>query len=155
MIESSEMGGARETPRRARRDRGRGRSLGTWIAGGVPLALVLLTLAFGVYTWWIGRLNPINALVFALAIAGTLPVVILQFRGDAAAYGRMDEGQREMLRSAQADALYVAYLGLFALFFGYLFFPAARADAPVHVGLLLLLVILIWYGSYMWRRWRP
>jgi hypothetical protein len=125
------------------------------IIGAIYLAIAVAALLFGLVTWWIGRLNPINALVFALAVAGTLPVGILALQGDYLDARGMDEGQRAMNWAAQSDAFYVAYLGLYALFFSVIFFPALRDVMPVAIGILLLLISLTWLGGYMWRRWRP
>jgi hypothetical protein len=119
------------------------------------LACALLAVLFALVTWLTGRLNPINVLVFALAAVGTGPIGLLALRGDYLGSGRMDEGQLEMSRAAQSDAFHVAYFGLFALFFGYAFFPGLRPSTQVAIGVVLLLVMLTWTGGYMWRRWRP
>lgn len=141
----------RDTSARGRRRR----HLSQRIIGIVYLAFAVAALLFALVTWWIGRLNPINALVFALAVAGTLPVGILALQGDYLSTRSMDEGQRAMNSAAQSDAFYVAYLGLYALFFAVIFFPALRNAMPVAIGVLLLLISLTWLGGYMWRRWRP
>lgn len=125
------------------------------LAGAIYLAFALGAVVFALITWIAGRLNPINALVFALTAAGTAPIGLLALRDDYPGMQGMDEGQREMDRAAKANAFHVAYFGLYALFFGSLFFPSLRDAAPVAIGLLLLLVILTWAGSYMWSRWRP
>jgi hypothetical protein len=109
---------------------------------------------FALVTWWAGRLNPINLLVFALLAVSMGSTGLLALQGDYPGAGS-DEGQREMSRAAESDAFQVAYFGLYALFFGYNLFPALRAAVPVAIGVLLLLVTLAWVGGYMWRRWRP
>lgn len=116
------------------------------------LALALSAVAFAVVTWRIGRLNPTNALVFALIFVGLLPWAILALRGDYQQGRNMDEGQREMFRAAMADALYVAYFGLYGLFMAYIFVPAWQAAAGTAVGVLLLLVMATWFGGYLLRR---
>jgi hypothetical protein len=143
------------SPRASRARRHRWRHVANRVAGAAYLAVAFLALAFGAYTMWVGKLNPINFLVFALAIAGMAPVGILLLGGERASERGMDEGQREMFRAAQADALYVAYFGLFALFLGYIFFPALQSNTQIAIGIVLLLTILTWYLGYMWRRWRP
>jgi hypothetical protein len=142
---------AQGTPRRYRR---RGRAPQR-IIGGVYLALGLAAVVFALVTWRLGRLTPINLLVFALVVASTVPIGLLAWQGDFLGTGRMDEGQREMSHAAQSDAFHVAYFGLYALFFGDLFFPEIHSAIPVLIGALLLLVTLTWVGGYMWRRWRP
>lgn len=132
----------------------RGRAVDITI-GAIYFAFTLLALLFALITWWTGRLNPINALVFALAVAGTAPVGLLALRGDHLGSKHMDEGQRAMNRSAQADAFHVAYLGLYVLFFAANLFPKMRDSLPIAIGVLLLLVSLAWLGGYMWRRWQP
>ena len=125
------------------------------LIGFVYLAFALAAAVFALVTWRMGKLNPINLLVFALTIAGTAPAGLLAWQGDYLGSRGMDEGQREMSRAAQSDAFNVAYLGLYALFFGYIFFPWVHDAAPVLIGVLLLLVTLTWVGGYMGRRWRP
>lgn len=125
------------------------------IIGGVYIAFAVAGTIFALVTWWIGRLNPINLLVFALAVVGTMPVGLLALQGDYVGTRDMDEGQREMSRAAQSDAFYVAYVGLFALFFGYTFVPAIQPYMQEAVGVLLLTIIATWFGGYIWRRWRP
>lgn len=120
--------------------------------GMLYLALALSAIAFAAITWSLGRLNPTNALVFALVFVGTLPWAILTLRGDAQQGRNMDEGQREMFRAAMADALYVAYFGLYALFMAYIFVPAWQASAGAAVGVVLLLVMATWFGGYLLRR---
>jgi hypothetical protein len=117
--------------------------------------LALGAVVFAVVTWFLGRLNPINILVFALAAAGTAPMGVLALRNDYPDTRHMDEGQREMDRAAKSDAFHVAYFGLYALFFSTIFFPTFRDMLPIGIGLLLLLVSLTWILGYMWRRWRP
>ena len=142
-------------PRRDASARGRRRRIPQRLIGVIYLAVAVAALLFGIVTWLTGRLNPMNALVFALAVAGTLPVGILAWQGDYLDSRGMDEGQRAMNWAAQSDAFYVAYLGLYALFFSVIFFPALRDAMPVAIGVLLLLISLTWVGGYMWRRWRP
>jgi hypothetical protein len=125
------------------------------IVGVIYLAFALAAVVFAVVTWLVGRLNPINTLVFALAVAGTAPIGLLALRDDYPSPSRMDEGQREMDRAAKANAFHVAYFGLYALFFGANLFTTFRDALPVATGVLLLLVSLTWAGSYMWSRWRP
>jgi hypothetical protein len=127
----------------------------TRIAGLIYLGFALAAVVFAVVTWLVGRLNPINTLVFALTVAGTAPIGLLALRDDYPGSGRMDEGQREMDRVAKANAFYVAYFGLYVLFFGATLFTTFRDALPVAIGVLLLLVSLTWAGSYMWSRWRP
>lgn len=142
-------------PQRDASARSRRRKISQRLIGVVYLAFAVAALLFALATWWIGRLNPINALVFALAVAGTLPVGILALQGDNLSSREMDEGQRAMNWASQSDAFYVAYLGLYTLFFAVIFFPALRDAMPVAIGVLLLLISLTWLGGYMWRRWRP
>lgn len=142
-------------PQRDASARNRRRHISQRLIGIVYLAFAVAALLFALVTWWIGRLNPISALVFTLAVAGTLPVGILALQGDYLSTRGMDEGQRAMNSAAQSDAFYVAYLGLYALFFSVIFFPALRDAMPVAIGILLLLISLTWLGGYMWRRWRP
>jgi hypothetical protein len=123
--------------------------------GAIYLAFALFGVIFALVTWWIGKINPINALVFVLVIASATPIGLLAWQGDYVGTSRMDEGQREMDRAAQSDAFYIAYLGLYVLFFGAIFFPAFSDAMPVAIGVLLLLVSLTWLGGYMVRRWRP
>jgi hypothetical protein len=125
------------------------------IIASIYLALALAAAVFALITWRLGRLNPINVLVFALVIAGTAPVGLLVWGGDDLASRHMDEGQREMNLAAQSDAFQVGYFGLYVLFFGLTFIPALRDAMPIAVGALLLVVNLTWMGGYMWRRWRP
>jgi hypothetical protein len=148
-----------ETGPRARRSdarvprRRRGRAVGR-LAGFAYLAIAVIGVAFALVTWRVGRLNPINALVFALVVIGTAPAGLMALRGDYPG-ARMDEGQREMSRAAQSDAFYVAYLGLYVLFFVELFSRGTPLAIQAATGALLLLVSLTWMGGYMWRRWRP
>jgi hypothetical protein len=125
------------------------------IVGVIYLAFALAAVVFAVVTWLVGRLNPINVLVFALTVAGTAPIGLLALRDDYPSSSRMDEGQREMDRAAKANAFHVAYFGLYILFFGANLFTTFRNALPVAIGVLLLLVSLTWAGSYMWSRWRP
>ena len=125
------------------------------LIGVIYLACAVAALLFALVTWWIGRLNPINALVFVLAVPGPLPSGSSGVAGRLLGRARMDEGQREMDRAAQSDAFYVAYLGLYALFFQRHLLSSVRDAMPVAIGVLLLLVALTWLGGYMWRRWRP
>ena len=125
------------------------------VIGVIYLAIALGAVVFAIVTWLIGRLNPVSALVFALVAAGTAPIGLLALRNEYPDSRRMDEGQREMDREAKSDAFHVAYFGLFALFYGAIFFPGFRDAMPIAVGLLLLLVMLVWMLGYMWRRWRP
>ena len=142
-------------PQRDANVRSRRRHISRRLIGIAYLAPAVAALLAALVTWWIGRLNPINALVFALAVAGTLPVGILALRDDYPGSRDMDEGQRAMNWAAQSDAFYVAYLGLYALFFAVIFFPGLRDAMPVAIGVLLLLITGAWLGGYMWRRWRP
>jgi len=142
-------------PQRNASARGRRRHISRRLIGIAYLAPAVAALVAALVTWWIGRLNPINALVFALAVAGTLPVGILALQGDYLDARDMDEGQRAMNWAAQSDAFYVAYLGLYALFFAVIFYPELRDAMPVAIGVLLLLITGAWLGGYMWRRWRP
>ena len=139
-------------PRRPTRTGGRAKQR---IIGGIWIAIAVAVAVWALATWVTGQLNAVNALVFALAIVGTLPPGLLALQGDYVGTMNMDEGQREMSRAAQSDAFYVAYFGLFALFFGYDFIPAMRPYIQLGIGLVLLAVILTWHGSYMGRRWRP
>jgi len=124
------------------------------VIGLAYLVLALLGVLFGVFTWWIGRLNPVNLLVFALLIVGSVPTGLLALQGDY--LGRAaDEGQRQMNQEAQSDAFYVAYFGLFAVFFALILFPMTQVAAEIAIGGVLLLVVITWVGGYMWRRWRP
>jgi hypothetical protein len=125
------------------------------IVGVIYLAFALAAVVFAVVTWLVGRLNPINTLVFALTVAATAPIGLLALRDDYPSSSRMDEGQREMDRAAKANAFHVAYFGLYILFFGANLFTRFRDALPVAIGVLLLLVSLTWVGSYMWSRWRP
>jgi hypothetical protein len=125
------------------------------VIGAIYLAFALSAVLFALVTWWIGKINPINALVFVLVVASATPIGLLAWQGDYVGTSQMDEGQREMDRAAQSDAFYVAYLGLYVLFFGAIFFPTFRDTMPVAIGVLLLLVSLAWLGGYMVRRWRP
>jgi xanthine/uracil permease len=125
------------------------------IIGVVYLAIAAAGVIFALVTWWLGRLTPINLLVFALTVFTTTPIGLLALRGDALGSRWMDEGQQDMDRAAKADAFYVAYLGLFCLFIATILSPGFRDALPVATGLLLLGVSLTWVGGYMWRRWRP
>jgi hypothetical protein len=125
------------------------------IVGVIYLTFALAAVVFAVVTWLVGRLNPINVLVFALTVAGTAPIGLLALRDDYPSSSRIDEGQREMDRAAKSNAFHVAYFGLFVLFFGANLFTTFRDALPVAIGVLLLLVSLTWAGSYMWSRWRP
>lgn len=125
------------------------------LIGGVFLALAISAVVFALVTWWLGKLNPINALVFALVVVSAAPIGLLAWQGDYVGTRQMDEGQRAMDRSAQSDAFYIAYLGMYALFFAATFFPTFRDALPTAIGVLLLLVSLTWLGGYMWRRWWP
>lgn len=125
------------------------------LIGGAYLALAASAVVFVLVTWWIGRINSINLLVFTLAAVSATPIGLLAWQGDFVGTRRMDEGQREMDRSAQSDAFYLAYLGLYALFFAALFFPSFRDALPTAIGVLLLLISVTWLGGYLWRRWRP
>jgi hypothetical protein len=125
------------------------------VVGAIYLAFALAAVVFAIITWLVGRLSPVNVLVFALTTAATAPIGLLALRDDYPASSRMDEGQREMDRTAKANAFYVAYFGLYALFFGSIVFSTLRDALPVAIGVLLLLVSLTWAGSYMWNRWRP
>lgn len=125
------------------------------LIGVLYLGVALIVVVFASVTWAEGKLNPLNALIFALAVAGTLPIGILALQGDYLGTRSMDEGQREMSYAAQSDAFHVAYLGLYALFFGAILIPTFRDALPVAIGVLLLLATLTWVGGYMWRRWRP
>ena len=154
MMETGMMAEQRP-PQRNASARNRRRHMSHRLIGVVYLAFAVAALLFALVTWWIGRLNPINALVFVLAVAGTLPVGILALHDDYPGSRDMDEGQRAMNWAAQSDAFYVAYLGLYALFFAVIFFPALRDAMPVAIGVLLLLITGAWLGGYMWRRWRP
>ena len=147
---ASQSGTRGVVPRRRERNRTTER-----IIGSVYIAVAVALLIFGLVTWAIGRLNPINALVFAIGAVGTLPIGLLALRGDYVGTRGMDEGQREMYRAAQADAFYVAYFGLFALFLSNILWPWLLAQAQVETGVLLLLIVMTWLVSYMWRRWRP
>jgi len=146
MNETSET---RETARARRPQRGRRIQL---VFGVIYLMLAAFIALFALITWWVGRLNPINALVFALAFVGTTPWAIIVLRGDYRSSRSMDEGQREMYRAAMADAVNIAYFGLYALFMAYIFVPAWQAAAGIHVGVLLLLITATWFGGYLWRR---
>jgi hypothetical protein len=125
------------------------------VFGFAYLAFALFIVLFALVTWLIGRLTPINVLVFALAAAGSGPFGVLVLRGDYMGTRWMDEGQREMYRAAASDAFHVAYIGLGALFVGPILFPSLHASIQIAIGVLLLLVTLTWIGGYMWRRWRP
>ncbi len=70
------------------------------VIGAIYLGFAAAAVLFALGTWWAGRLNPINLLVFALATAGTLPVGLLAWQGDFLGSPGMDEGQREMSRAA-------------------------------------------------------
>jgi hypothetical protein len=139
----------------ARRHRSGRSRLAHRLAGAIYLACALAAVVFALVTWLVGRLNPINALVFALTAAGTAPIGILALRDDYPGSRQMDEGQREMDRAAKSNAFHVAYFGLYVLFFGSLFSSTFRDALPIAIGVLLLLVSLTWAGSYMWGRWRP
>ena len=139
----------------ARRHRPGRTQLAHRVVGAIYLAFAVAAVVFALVTWLIGRLNPINVLVFALAAAGTAPIGLLALRNDYPGSRSMDEGQREMDRAAKANAFHVAYFGLYALFFGSIFSTTFRDALPVAIGVLLLLVMLTWTGSYMWSRWRP
>ena len=152
MMAEIQTPGPRRDPQPAPRHRG---SVKRLIIGGGYLAFAVAAAVFALVTWWVGRLNGINLLVFALAVAGTLPIGLLALQGDYLGSTSMDEGQRDMSRAAQSDAFYVAYFGLFALFFGYTFVPAIQPYMQEAIGVLLLAVIVTWLGGYMWRRWRP
>jgi hypothetical protein len=134
---------------------GRRGRLAQRVIGAAYLAVGLGAVIFALVTWLLGRLNPINLLVFALAVAGTAPAGLLAWQGDYPGSRHMDEGQREMNLAAQSNAFYVAYTGLYALFFGYILIPETHGVMPVLIGALLLLVMLTWLVGYMWRRWRP
>src|SRR5260370_37677527 len=93
------------------------------VIGAIYLGFAAAAVLFALGTWWAGRLNPINLLVFALATAGTLPVGLLAWHGDLLCSPGMDEGHREMSRAAQSNAFNVAYLGVYAPFFATIFVP--------------------------------
>lgn len=122
--------------------------------GFAYLGSAVTTLIFAIVTWAIGRLTPFNALVFALVVVGVTANGLMALRGDYPG-ARMDEGQRDTWRQALSDSFYVGYLGLYALFFGSVWFSMSRAAMQVAIGVLLLLMTLTWAGGYMWRRWRP
>jgi hypothetical protein len=146
----------RRPPRgEARRNRPGHTQTAHQIVGAIYLAFALAAVVFAVVTWLVGRLNHINVLVFALTVAGTAPIGLLALRDDYPSSSRMDEGQCEMDRAAKANAFYVAYFGLYVLFFGSTLFTTFRDAISVAIGVLLLLVSLTWAGSYMWGRWRP
>ena len=125
------------------------------VVGAIYLTFALAAVVFALVTWSVGRLTAVNALVFALVAAATAPIGLLALHDDYPASRRMDEGQREMDRAAKSNAFHVAYFGLYALFFGSIYFPEYRNVLPIAIGVLLLLVSLTWAGSYMWSRWRP
>jgi hypothetical protein len=125
------------------------------VIGAIYLTFAAGAVVFALITWMSGHLNPINLLVFALAVGGTAPVGLLALRDDYPTARGMDEGQREVDRAAKANAFHVAYFGLYVLFFGATFSAAFRDALPIVIGVLLLLVSLTWAGSYMWGRWRP
>jgi hypothetical protein len=128
MMETGTMAEQRP-PQRDASARGRRGHISRRLIGIAYLAPAVAALFAALVTWWIGRLNPGSR--------------------------DMDEGQRAMNWAAQSDAFYVAYLGLYALFFSVIFFPALRDAMPVAIGVLLLLITGAWLGGYMWRRWRP
>src|SRR5215467_13175916 len=117
MMAEHEHESAAHQARRLSRRVGHGQTIQR-VVGAIYLSLAIATMLFALVTWLTGRLNAINLLVFALAIAGTVPVGLLALRGDYPAAGRMDEGQREMNLAAQSNAFHVAYFGLYVLFFG-------------------------------------
>ncbi|HEX9414564.1 MAG TPA: hypothetical protein VF916_13745 [Ktedonobacterales bacterium] len=114
--------------------------------GAIYLAFAVFALLFALVTWLAGRLNPINVLVFALAMVGTAPSGLMALRGDYPG-ARMDEGQRQTYHAALSDAFHVAYFGLYAVFFGSIFFPWTHLSVQVALGGLLLLVTLTWVGG--------
>ncbi len=91
MMEIITMAEQRPSPRDTGA-RSRRRRIPQRLIGLVYLAIAVAALLFAIVTWLIGRLNPINALVFALAVAGTLPVGILALQNDYPSAHGMDEG---------------------------------------------------------------
>jgi hypothetical protein len=78
------------------------------LIGVLYLGVALVVVVFASVTWAEGKLNTLNALLFALAVAGTLPIGILALQGDYLGTHSMDEGQGEMSYAAQSDAFHVA-----------------------------------------------
>jgi hypothetical protein len=117
------------------------------IAGIVTTLLVISLIG--------GRLTTAAILVNLIIIAGTLLVGIIFLRGDEIGGATVDEGQRGAQIRAQSLAFYIAYFGLFALFLEAGFFPQALSAAWMApaLGLLLLVLIVVWFGGYMWYRW--
>ncbi len=125
------------------------------IAAVLYWLIALAGLVFLIVTISIGKLNPVSLLVFLSVIVGMGALGLLSLSGDIVWNPRaVDEGQREAARTAQTAAFYVGYFGVIGLWMAYLFFPAWKADVTIHLGVLSLLLIVVWLGTWVWERWR-
>lgn len=116
------------------------------------LAIAAIVTALLVITLITSRLTAAAILTNLIIIVGSLLVGIIFLRGDEIG-GAPDEGQRDAQHRAQSLAFSVAFYGLFVLFLGAGFVPRLFAAPQIALGVLLLLVIVVWLGGFMWYRW--
>lgn len=113
-------------------------------------SIVTVLLVISLIAGWLT--SAADILINLIIIIGTLLVGIIFLRGDEIG-AASDEGQRDAQTRAQSLAFFVAYFGLFALFLGAGFFPPVLAALRAALGLLLLVILVVWLGGYMWYRW--
>jgi hypothetical protein len=120
-----------------------------WFGAAVGVVFLVATIISG-------RLTLVNLSVFLLVIISLGGFGILALSGDLAWSDRdLDEGQIAASRSAQSLAFAIGYLGIIGLWMSYLFMPAWAMQAPVHLGILAVVVTGIWLGTWAWGRWHP
>jgi len=101
-----------------------------------------------------GRLTLVNLLVCLVAIISLGAFGILALSGDLVWSDRaFDEGQLAASRNAQSLAFNIGYLGLIGLWMGYLFVPAWAANVTLHLGVLVLVITCLWFGTWIRQRW--
>jgi hypothetical protein len=125
------------------------------IIAGVSWTLGVAALAFWLWDLFAHGAPSIESdITTAFAVIGTAlgGVLALSGDGDVAFFTGLDEGQRDAIYRSGGHAFSVAFWGMFALWIAYVIEPAWRADAWLHVGLLLLLSMIFYSGGYVWRR---
>jgi hypothetical protein len=137
---------------RVRRSRKLNRAVAglTWGLGALVCGLVVISWLHGAPATATGLVN-----TFIVGVGcGLAGLLALSGDGDVILLTGADEGQREAIYRASAPAFSTAYFGLFALWVGQQLWPGLRSHLDLGVGVLLALIVVVYLGTYVRRRWQ-
>jgi hypothetical protein len=126
------------------------------IVAGFSWGIAAVVLAFSLWHWLHASIQLVDLINVAFGVIGATlgGILALSGDGDVVLLTGADERQRRDISAASTIAFNLTFWGLFGLWMAYQLVPSWRADAYIHVGILLFAAMILYLMSYLWRRGR-